>query len=86
MNNKVLVKIIIPELDDDFDCFIPVNELVWKIKKMLVKSVSDLTSCEMNLNKNYVLINKDNSKVYNNNDVIIATDIRNGTELYLMSI
>ncbi len=86
MNNKVLVRVVVPELDEEFDCFIPVNEVVWKIKKLLVKSVSDLTSSNLDLDKEFVLLNKDNSRVYGNNEVVIDTDIRNSTELILMSI
>ena len=36
MNNKVLVKLLVPELNSSFDIFLPVNELIWKIKRMLV--------------------------------------------------
>ena len=43
MKNKVLVKLIVQEIDSNFDLFIPVNELIWKIKKLMIKSVSDLT-------------------------------------------
>ena len=37
MKNKVLVKIFIPEVDSDFDVYIPVNEIIWKIKKLVSK-------------------------------------------------
>lgn len=84
MNNKVLVKIIMPELDDSFDCFIPVNEVVWKIKKLILKSISDLTNSNFDLRADYVMVNKDNGRVYNSNEIIINTDIRNGSELILM--
>ncbi len=86
MKNKVLIKLIVPELDYSFDIFIPVNEIVWKIKKMLVKSIADLTGVQLNLEEEYVLINKITSQIYNNNDVIINTDIRNANELILMSV
>lgn len=85
MKNKVLIKLIIPELGLNFDVFIPVNELVWKVKKLLVKSVSDIADIPLSLNDNYTLINKDNCNVYKNNDIIINTDIRNGSELILIS-
>ena len=62
MENKVLIKLIVPELDTTFDVFVPVNELIWKITKMLAKSVSDLSDTNFNNNKNYVLINKINTK------------------------
>ena len=31
MKNKVLIKLIVPELDTTFDVFVPVNEIMWKI-------------------------------------------------------
>lgn len=85
MKNKVLIKLIVPELDSTFDVFIPVNELVWKIKKLILKSVSDLNNINTFNDLDCVLINKDNSKIYNNNEIIIETDIRNSSELILIS-
>lgn len=85
MVNKVLIKLIVPELDMDFDLFIPVNEVVWKVKKMVAKSVSDIANVNFSA-ENYLLINKDNSRIYNNNEIIINTDIRNVTELILVSV
>ncbi len=86
MKNKVLIKLIVPELDATFDVFIPVNELVWKVKKLILKSVSDLDNINISNNLDCILINKDNSKVYNNNEIILETDIRNSSELILISI
>lgn len=85
MENKVLVKLYVPELDTNFDLYIPINEIVWKITKMLVKSVSDLTSNNINGNKEFILLNKTTTRIYNSNEIIINTDIRNGTELVLIS-
>ena len=85
MENKVLIKLFVPEIDENFDVFIPVNEITWKIKKMLIKSVSDLTGADIDESKEFVLINKTTTKIYNNNEIIINTDIRNGTELIIIS-
>ena len=85
MENKVLIKLIMPELDEEFDIFIPVNELIWKIKKLIIKSISDLSKTDLNIQDEYILINKDNSKIYTNNEILINTDIRNGTELFFIS-
>ena len=84
MENKVLIKLIIPELDTNFDLFLPVNELIWRLKKLIVKSVSDLKNIPIDINEEVILLNKDTSKIYSNNDVLIETDIRNGTELVLL--
>lgn len=85
MKNKVLIRLIVPEIDDNFDIFIPVNEVVWKIKLLVLKSISDLTNIYMNSNNEYLLINKDNCKIYSANEIILNTDIRNGSELILVS-
>ena len=85
MENKVLIKLLVPELDSTYDAFIPVNEIIWKITKMLTKSVSDLSNTELGNNKEYLLINKVTTRIYNSNEIVINTDIRNGTELILIS-
>lgn len=85
MKNKVLVKLYVPELYESYDVFVPVNEFIWKIKKIMVKSVSDLTNYPLNIDDKYILINKTTGEVYNDNYLLIATDIRNITELVLVS-
>ncbi len=85
MQNKVLIHLMVPELASDFDVFIPVNELIWKIQLLLLKSVCDLSQIQMNQNLNYYLLNKDTNRIYNSNEIVIDTDIRNGTELLLLS-
>ena len=86
MKNKVLIKLIVPELDNVFDIFIPVNEIVWKVEKLIIKSVSDLSRGELDVSKKYTLINKVTSQQYDKNSIEINTDIRNATELILLSI
>lgn len=84
MENKVLIKLILPEFDSSFDIFIPVNEVIWRIEKMLLKCVCDLTNIKIDQSKDYILINKDTCNVYGKNEIIINTDIRNSTELILI--
>ena len=86
MENKVLVKIIVPLLDDSFDCFIPVNEVIQKIKKLIIKSISDLTNTNLDLSSDYIFINKDNGRIYNTNEIVINTDIRNGSEIVVLTL
>ena len=86
MKNKVLVKFIVLELNVSFDAFIPVNEVVWKIKRLAMKSISDLSNNKEINERNMIMLNKDNSRIYDSNEIIIDTDIRNGTELILISI
>lgn len=86
MKNKVLIRLYVPEIDFSFDVFIPVNEIVWKVKKLLVKSVSDLTGGILDLESDFTLINKVTSEIYDNNSIVINTNIRNASELILLSV
>ena len=45
-----------------------------------------MTGTILSTKDNYVFINKDNGKIYSQNEVIINTDIRNGSELILIKI
>ena len=85
MKNKVLVKIVVPEIDAEFDIYIPVNELVWRVKKLVAKCISDLTADTFDFSKEYVFINPKTNQIYGENDVILNTDIRNCTSLILIS-
>ncbi len=86
MKNKILLKIIIPETDDTFDIFIPVNEVIWKIKKLFITGASELSGNLLDKNADYCFINKDSGKIYNNNEIVFDTDIRNASELILLKI
>ena len=67
MKNKVLIKLEVPSLNETFDLFLPVNEILWKINKMLVKCVSDLSNGCFDTTKEYFLANKTTGKIYENN-------------------
>jgi len=86
MNNKVLIRINVPEIDESYDLFIPVNEVLWKVSQMIVHCINSLSSGALDKNKKYILINKATGVVYSNSSLIIETDIRNATELLLVSL
>lgn len=86
MMNKVLIRLYVPMLDKSYDVFIPVNEIMWKINKLLAKSISDLADGSLPLDKNYILVNMENGRIYNNNEIVINTDIRNSTKIALIEL
>lgn len=84
--NKILINLYVPNLNQYYDLFIPVNEFIWKINKLVVKSISDLSDGKLLMNQNYVIANIETGKIYDNNDIVINTDIRNTTKLALIKI
>ena len=84
MNNKVLVELLVPEMEASYDVFLPINKRVGNVVNLLNKMVSELTNdCYVGSNKT-ALYNKDTKKKYNSNDLIYNTDIKNGTTLILL--
>ena len=70
MNNKVLVELLVPEMEASYDVFLPINKRVGNVVNLLNKMVSELTNdCYVGSNKT-ALYNKDTKKKYNSNDLI----------------
>ena len=86
MMNKVLIKLYVPTLGENYDIYIPVNEMVWKVNRLIVKLISDMSNDNFSIDRDYALINIDTGMIYNNDDMIINTDIRNASRLVLVEI
>lgn len=83
-NNKVLVRIILPELDKDYDLYLPINRKVGNVIGLINKLISELTFDEYKGGIHQCLYDKESGNVYDNNKLIIDTDIRNGSVLVLL--
>lgn len=84
MKNKVLVELIIPEIESSFDVYLPINKRIGSIITLLNKSISELTSgCYVGSNTT-ALYNRNTSTKYQANMLLYNTDIRNGTTLILL--
>ena len=85
MKNKVLIKVTFPTIDKSYDIKIPVNELVWKVNKLIVKAIYDIDGISVDMiNDNCSMINKTTGEIYPSNVSIIDTNIRNGTEIVFL--
>ena len=78
--NKVLVNLYIVSLSKNFEIFIPINEKVGNIVKLLDSTLFDSIS----ISKNNIIMNMDSGLCYKNNDIVRDTDIRNDTNLVLL--
>lgn len=84
MKNKVLVELVIPEIESKFDVFLPINKRVGSIITLLNKSIQELTNgCYQGTNQT-ALYNRETNMKYHANDLLYNTDIRNGTTLILL--
>lgn len=85
MNNKVLVNISVPEIDKDFDVYLPINKKIGNIIILLNKLINELTDGEFTLSKDNRLYNLTTKELYTADILLANTNIRNGTLLVLLS-
>lgn len=84
MKNKILIELIVPEVDEKFNLFIPINKRIGNIIVLLNKSVSELTKGVYIGTNQSLLYNKSTGKKYDINELVINTDIKQGTTLVLI--
>lgn len=85
MKNKVLVSLSIPEIDKKFDLYLPINKKVGNIINLLSKTISELTDGEFIASNSDSLYNAITNEKYQSDILLANTNIRNGSELVLLS-
>jgi len=85
MKNKVLVSLSIPEIDNVYDVYLPINKKIGNIINLLNKTISELTDGEYELSKCNKLYNVYTKECYTSDILLANTNIRNGTLLVLLS-
>ena len=83
MKNKVLINLIVPELMEEYEIYIPVNERISKIKQLLITSLKDLSDGRFLCEKKYNLIDPTTGNIYENNKIVRELDIKNSKKIIL---
>ena len=84
MEYKVLVKLYVPEIEQTYELYIPVNKVIYQIKKMFLAIIKENNSSNYTDDVDFSLFNRRINKIYSNNEIVRNTDIRNGTELVII--
>ena len=84
IENKVLVSVNVPSLEQKFDIYIPVNRKVYSVIRMIKTTLVGLSLGSFDANEDCVLYNGTNGNVYDVNALVRETDIRNGSNVILL--
>lgn len=84
MENKILIILNVPELDETYDMMIPTSRKIGNLIELISKFLTEITDGKYKVDIHKNLYNKENGQRYNNNALVIDTDIRNGTRLILI--
>ena len=84
--NKILIKLYVPILEEQYDVKIPVNRKLYKVILLLIKAVNELSGGYYNPDKNNLplLYDKVTAKPYDTNLSVKENNIKNGTEIILI--
>lgn len=83
MKNKVLIELIVPEMEESYNVYIPINRKIGNVIILLSKAVSELTNGMYVVSDKTELYNADTTEKYQIDDIVLNTTIRNGTRLIL---
>ena len=82
--NKILIKLYVPEIEEEYDVWLPLNKRVHKVTKLLMKAINEFSGGYYKPEKQPLLYDKQTAAAYDVNQRIIETNIRNGSELILI--
>ncbi len=83
-NNKVIVDLIVPSIEEKYNVFIPVNKKTIEIIFLLNKAINDMTDGNFIMRDDLSLINASNGTVYDLDNTVLENKILNGTKLILL--
>ena len=83
VKNKVLVELVVPDIDEIYNVYLPANRRIGNIILLLKKAITDLTNGVYDNQNDSFLYNVTTGEKYSINSLLRETDIRNGTSLVL---
>lgn len=85
MDDKVLVRLIVPEINMTYDVYLPITKKMGNIIILLNKAVNELSLGSFPLSNTNKLYNARSNEKYPSDVLLYNTNIRNGTHLILVS-
>lgn len=83
MKNKVLVKLYLPELEIDFDIYLPISKRIGNIINLIIKAINEM-GYYYKADPTKALYSRNTGEKYEINSLLYNTNIRNGSELILL--
>lgn len=83
MKNKILVELIVPEVETSYNVFLPINRKIGNVIVLLSRAVSELTGGVYAVSNKANLYDAITGNVYNMDATVLDTDIRNGSKIVL---
>ena len=80
--NKYLITVIVPEIEMEYDIYIPNNKKMGTIKKYILKSITKLS--DNSLPENARFVDRSTGYEYGNDVYVRDAGIKNGSKIVIM--
>ena len=81
MDYKVMIKLLVPEIEKSYELYIPINRTVRDVCKLINQLVHEDTNGAFPIREEAVLCNRYRFEFYSYETYIRDTNIRNGSQL-----
>lgn len=82
--NKVLVKLLVPLIEEEYDVWIPINKKIYRVIELLIKAVHELSSGVYAPTEVPMLYDRITAKEFDINLTVKDNDIKNGSQIVLI--
>lgn len=84
MNNKLLVTIIVPFLEEKYEVFIPINKRVSNVIQLIERALKEMTNGYYPSKEDSVIIDAESGNVFDVNITVKETKMVNGSKIILL--
>lgn len=84
MKNKVLIQLMVPDIEKTFDIYLPINKRIGNIINLLNQAITEITKGTYQGTKKTGLYNSRTGEKYSVDALVRNTNIRNGVKLVLL--
>lgn len=82
--NKILIELEIPTIEKKFDLFIPINKKIGTIKSLIETALVESNDIDYVIKEDANLFSKDTGNIYDVNNTVRDTDLKNGSRIILL--
>ena len=82
--NKILICLYITLIEKSYDLFIPINKKIGTIKRLIEEGLSEITENDYIISPETNFYSKDTGQVYDVNQTVKDTDLKNGSRIILV--
>lgn len=84
MNNKLLVNVFVPLLEEKYELYIPINKRISVVIKLIEKALKEMTNGYYPIKEGSVIIDVETGNVYDVNITVKESKMINGSKIILI--